>query len=1007
MTTSLRVAACLAATIICAPLCHGEGRLEGTVHDGSAAVVPGASILCTGAETGFRFQAESGIDGKYALIVPSGHYDLIVRRLGFRTIARIGVLVPDAGAVQVDFELTPGSIWETVTVSDVPDADVWRSSGAVVIHPEAVRTLPANDRTVTGLLYLAPGVLFTPASRGDPGQFSSLGARPNSNTVSVDGVSGNNAVAGAGWPSLMPGGKLPSMTALGTTHNLAVLDSIQEVTVELQGDTIGFSQAPGAEIIIHTRPGTNALHGSLFGGTRPRALGASDWFANRYSLGHDAPALDQEGGTLGGPLRRDRTFAFVSAERLAIRQGYAWTTTVPSRAARLISPTDLRAYLNEFPLPNGPDLALGSAQLIGVRRQPGALTAASVRLDHQVSPASRVFLRVSDSPSFADSGATQTNHTEYRNLTAVLGVTRTFARWIHDSRLGFSRNEATSTWSLPTGGELPPAPFYAQYPSLAADFTNVVVGGAASVSVGQNGRNLQNQWQFSQTAALETSRHQSRFGVTYLELRPERIGPASSLTVAFGTPTDLINGPLAPVWVTSSAPEANSTLLRRVAAFAQDTWRIHSRLNVTFGLRASRAPAPNIIPAANLYRVDGPVADAVTPIQHREPLWQGPAVQLDPSMATAWRLAEHSVLRASWSLVHDGESAAATDQMNGIPRQQLQTAPSGVVQPYVFSNLIPVDLGYGFARNLRLPTYQRWSLRLQHQWRKDAVEFSYAGLHGEQELRRQLVLGPAAAPEVGALISAADNGISQYHGLTAAYRRTLSSGLQASATYSWSHSIDLNSSDSAVFLVTKTHGAPTDRGSSDFDVRHVLNAGVTYSRSGWTFGALVFARSGFPVNVQMSETLKGFAVANNQAGLIAGAPVWVSVPAAPGGRMLNAPPPQKNGGAPLAFAYPVDGIQPIGRNAIEGFGAWQADVAVEHPVWDRGALHVSGRIDAFNALNHAAFADPARFWSNPMFGQSQSPQNLMFGQGSPGGGQAPAFLVGAPRSLQMSLRLSF
>ena len=172
--------------------------------------------------------------------------------------------------------------------------------------------------------------------------------------------------------------------------------------------------------------------------------------------------------------------------------------------------------------------------------------------------------------------------------------------------------------------------------------------------------------------------------------------------------------------------------------------------------------------------------------------------------------------------------------------------------------------------------------------------------------------------------------------------------------------------------------------------------------SGWTFGLIGAARTGFPVNIELSETDDGFAVANFQAGLVSGAPVWISsryaFPSVPGERILNPSAPLDNGGAPRAFGYPVGAIRALGRNAIEGFGAWQVDVRAGRTLWQRDSLRVGLRVDAYNALNHAQFADPARYWSNPIFGHSQSPLNLMFGGGTPSSGQSPAFLMGAPRS---------
>ena len=620
----------------------------------------------------------------------------------------------------------------------------------------------------------------------------------------------------------------------------------------------------------------------------------------------------------------------------------------------------------------------------------------------------RSFLRYADTPSWSNSGLTQIALTEYRNRVAIFGLTRTRGSWIQDTRLGYSRNEAVSRWlNEPTGG----AAFYSQNPSLAADFSNIVVGGAGTVSAGQSGRNLQNQWQASYNSAWETSRHQLRLGIEYLELQPVRNGPAESATVAFGTPTNIIYGPLVPIWITYSRPSANSTHLTRASAFVEDTWRMGSRISLTAGIRASYPKPPSVRPGSSLYSIDDSVTPVLlTPIQDRQPLWIGPSMKYAPRVAVAWRLPgrDDTVLRASWSLFQDLGSATATDQLNGIPCRQLSTPDGGPEAVYDTSQLLPVQLAYGYARNLRLPTYQRWNLQLQHEWRhRDTLAVSYAGLAGTGELRREIVLNPT--PEFGGVIFSSSSGSSRYHGLNVLYRRPLSSGVQASIGYTWSHSLDLNSSDSSVFVVSSTSNPSVDRGGSDFDVRHVFNAALTYATpirgrgiagrlaSHWTLGTIFFARSGFPIDVLVSETLRGFAIANYRPTQFAGVPAWISNPAAPGGRELN-----RN-----AFGYPLPGLVPLGRNTLRGFGVWQSDVSAERAVWKGATREISFRADAFNITNSPRFSDPARYASNPMFGQSQSALNLMLGGGSPSSGQAPAFLTGTPRSIQTSLRFSF
>ena len=123
----------LAWAFVWTTACLGGGRLEGTVRDSSEAVVPGTLIFCIGAETGFRFSIESDRNGNYALTLPDGIYNLIVRQNGFRPIARIGVSVPAGGTLRVDFELRPNSVREEMTVTDFLDVDRATAPAATVI----------------------------------------------------------------------------------------------------------------------------------------------------------------------------------------------------------------------------------------------------------------------------------------------------------------------------------------------------------------------------------------------------------------------------------------------------------------------------------------------------------------------------------------------------------------------------------------------------------------------------------------------------------------------------------------------------------------------------------------------------------------------------------------------------------------------------------------------------------------------------------------------------------
>jgi hypothetical protein len=159
------------------------------------------------------------------------------------------------------------------------------------------------------------------------------------------------------------------------------------------------------------------------------------------------------------------------------------------------------------------------------------------------------------------------------------------------------------------------------------------------------------------------------------------------------------------------------------------------------------------------------------------------------------------------------------------------------------------------------------------------------------------------------------------------------------------------------------------------------------------------ARTGFPITVLEDEQYLGIALADAfRPNLALGAPVWIADSNAPGGRYIN----------PSAFRPIPAGRQGnLGRNTITGFGMSQVDLAVrrEFRLGDRRTLQF--RMEAFNGLNEANFADPVRLMTSPLFGRSTSMLNLMLGSGSPGSGLAPILQTGGARSFQATLRFYF
>jgi hypothetical protein len=981
------------------------GRLEGTVRDGSLAVVPGALVSSIQEETGFQFAATANGSGEFHLTVPAGHYNIVARRVGFRTVSRLGLAVTAGATRKVDFELHPDSVVETITVSDSVTLPAQiESRGTIVVRPDGLDGLPSSDRTVTGLLREAPGLLLTPANGGEPGQVSSLGARPDSNNYLVDGLSANNAVAGAGWPSFLPVASLPAMSALGTTHDLAVLDAIEEVIIDPQGLGTGTSQAAGAIIMVRTKSGTNQFHGSTFGILRPGGFAADDWFANRNGMDGGVNLLTDGGASAGGPLMRDRTFFFAAAEILHLRQDYSWITTVPSMTERVLAPATLQPFLDQFPVPNGPALDFGIAELRGSKSYPGGLDAGSLRLDHRLRARTWAFLRAAVTPSWNELGYTQVNLSQYRNTVAALGLTHEGSRWTHTTRIGFCRAEAET--KLLANPET--ADFYSAFPSMAADFLSLSVGGAGSISLGQSGANREDSIEISHTAALRIGHHDIQAGADYQQLQPLRNGPVAGLTIAFSTYNDPTYGPAAPVWVTRSEVPLDTLRLNQASAFLRDTWNLSPRLNVVLGMRANWLGAPPIPTASYLRSVNETGSSLqLAPLAAGMPLWH-PAIAPDPSASLAWRpgIGGGMVLRASWSEIHDNGSQVAATLLNPVPDSALQTVEGASAY---FSPMSFVSLGYGFSSDLRLPVTNRWSASVERELlRQGVLQVSYSGMSSANLLRIETSLNPSPdLPSLAQLLFATSHGTAVYHGLNAVYRRPFAGGLQGQVAYSWSHAIDTGSSDSSLFLIAPGVSAQNDRGDSSFDARQTLTAAISFTTPalrpfrglfrGWDLGTFFYTRTPFPVDVLSSESLAGFAIANLRPNLVPGLPLWMPNADVAGGRQLNA----------LAFA-PAPAIPgSLGRDAVRGFGMWQTDCAAGRSFALHEKLRLSIRGEVYNLFNHPQFADPMPYLSNPMFGQSGSSLNLMMGSGSPTSGQSPAFQMGGPRSLQLSLRLGF
>jgi hypothetical protein len=967
--------------------------------------VPEAAITIVNQDSGFRHVTQTSTSGEYAVgSLESGAYKITVRKDGFRTMIRFNVKVANLEAAQVDFVLSVGAVQETITVEGTaPLTGQEDASIGVRVFREDIQRLPLNGRGVLGLLELSPGTNVTPATRGEAGQFTANGQRPNANYFTVDGASANTGVSAGGLPAQTTGGVLPVMSAFGSLDSLLPVEAVDELRVQTSNTVSELGRLPGANVALTSRSGSNEFHGSAIYRFRNELLAANDWFANVSGEPRGPLRLNDISPSFAGPIRRNRTFFFLSYQHMTLRGSYVSRQPVPSLATRDLAPFWVQPALDLYPQANGPDLGRGLAAWYGRNVRPSQLDSGLARVDHALSSRVTLFARYNDSPSFNEFGITQINRLDLRFQSLTMGLNlRPGTHWIIDLRGNESQAGAYSSWARagqtnPSGCDLEPMTSYL-FP--AAGTCNALVrfsiGGVGQVVTGREGTRRQRQFQTVESASWKIGSHTVRFGADYRRMVPIRrdaTGVLSAIADDITSLTDKRN-----LWLGSTPAVSTATEVTELSLWAQDTWQISPRFLITPGLRWELNPSPEASPST--YFLDPQTGTFFD--RNHSPLWPVRYANFAPRLGLAWRVRKSggTVIRAGGGLFYDSSLSIATDLINGGPFNitQFTNGVHGIV-----SSL----LSYAFSPNLQLPRLTEWNFTLdQALGSHDLLSIGYVGSTGRRLFRRE-VGGPGNTPTTLFALTT-NNGVSEYHGLQLQYRRKVLQGLQSLVSYSWSHSLDNDSSDA--FLMWAGAGTTNDRASSDFDLRHSLTAAVTYElplRSagisrwfgGWAIDSMVRARSGFPLSVMVNEQYQGIALANAfRPDRILGQLIWIDDPSAPGGRRLNR----------AAFQSAPDGTQgSLGRNSIAGFGMGQVDLALRREFRFHDRKVVQLRLEAFNVLNEANFADPVRFLSSAVFGQSTSMLNLMLGTGSPGSGLSPILQSGGPRSLQATVRFRF
>ena len=1018
-------------------IAQSSAALSGLVQDTSDAVIPNADVKLINTATGTESNSRTNKSGSFVLpSVMPGHYTLQIEREGFDTTQLTGITLNVGDNKSVVIRMKVGSTNQTVTVDGSGLAiNTTDASVSTVVDRKFVANMPLNGRSFQDLISMTPGVVTQSpqagSSIGSSGDFSVNGQRTESNYYTVDGISANiGAASGYGEPSPGSSGSLSATTALGTTQSMISVDALQEFRVESSTYSAQYGRNPGGQFSLATRSGTNEFHGAAFEYLRNDALDANDWFNNYY--GDPKPALRQNdfGGTLGGPVSipllfsgRDRLFFFVSYEGLRLTQPQAASVLyVPDANLRETAPSALQPILNAFPVQNGTDYpSSGLAEFIEPYSIPSRIDSTSVRLDYALSPKSSIFFRFGNTPTSSEAKATSSAS----NLSKLTVDTRTYtagitsqisSRLANQFRIGYAGSTATTAATLDSFGGATPinlaqAIGLGSYASPSAVFQIYDSSVGEALIETQNSYNQNRQWNITDSVDILVGKNSLKFGIDYRRVNSPFASATPEIIDEFLSSSSVLANSADYTLALKFVPA--SPLFNEFSAYAQDEWRVSRSVSLSTGLRWEVNPPPTGADGDDAYTLLGninqPASLVLAPQGTR--LWKTTWLNLAPRLGVAWTAHDapgrQTVVRAGGGVFFDTGNQLAAYGFNAIgfesyaiyTGQPVPTTPSqldfpvSAAPPYTSASI------YAYPEHLQLPYTLQWNVSLEQALTaSQAVTFAYVGSNGRRLLQQQqLYLNPYNS-NLGTVYYIPNGVTSNYQALQVKFQRTVSRGIQALASYTWSHSIDFGSNNAAL---------PLTRGNSDFDVRNNFQAGLSWdiperfkgriagaALGGWGLDGRLIARTGFPVTLQgnyLTDPTSGSQYYSNVT-LVPNEPIYLYGPHYPGGRAIN----------PAAFTLPNGSdLGNAPRNFVRGFGEEQINVAARRTFALDKNFSLQFRAEAFNILNHPNFGyiDPAL--SDAQFGLATQMLNGSLGT------TAAQYQQGGPRSMQFALKLQF
>ena len=933
-----RAAAVLAVLLIAgtASAQQGAAGVAGTIFDQQHTPLPGVALLIRNQETGTYRLSRSNPDGTYFLTgLPPGRYEIRASLPGFKQSSQSGIRLEVGRTTIADVTLVVGEIAETVVVeAKTPLVDSMSKTVGGHVGSEELLGLPSSNRSFVGFVGLLPGIVPIPSDALGADAVSVNGIDPRSNNFLLDGANNNDDF----------------LAQRAGTQARTPIEAIQEFQVLTQQFDAEFGRATGAVVNAVTRQGTNVFRGSAFSFFQDSRLTSRDYFTRQNGLPEPDAQYQQYGGTVGGPVVRDKAHFFFSLE--TIRADRAMTANIPARP-------DLNAATT----------TLGRAWNTIVRfdHQPAPAHTWGIRWLRESSPQENVLIPAAGRQATLATARIEedVDQTTVATLQSVLGNTR-----INTLRAGFTRENVTfaNPGFRENGGRQDLLPPTLQYPTFIDQQSEVA-----------NSR-INNAWSVEDTMSwflpARGGSHDLKFGFQYEYVAVDSSNQGTLNGVfEFRTsaPFDAANPSTYPERLQIRVPGAMSLAMRGhfASAFLQDRWLVSDRLTLSLGIRYD-------IEAIPLPEDDNPAfADPA-----RYPLDTNnvaPRLGFTYSLDTARR----SVLRGGYGIFYDktafeliapivaagkfSPSFMAFFPANGVdpgPSQgHLPTEPllrnGPIVDREAIGRLFPPgarsrNLGTVFfdRPDRWVPKAEQFSIGYSRQVGTTTavgVDFVYARGRDQLMVRD---LNPALRvdasrtgavtrpnPEyAGAVLEYSNLGRSDYDALETHLEKRYGRGFSARVSYTLAYSRGNTAGTGSPQVLSQLGDdlrLDTNHGPTDFDRRHNLVVSGTYRvprTGGLTVSGIARALSGLPFTIIDSSTdpdRNGILFDPLPAGTYSGA-----------GR--NA----------MAVAYKG------GRNGAYGPGFFQLDLRAGYRLFMDGSRTLDVFGELFNVSDRAAFDNP-------------------------------------------------